>query len=82
MAWGPIQGPLPCQTAGTFCYKNTVGTVNTSYPQYSTTQYNSFMANQQHTLVMVQPNHPTFIHTLPMPPIPSVVVPMQNYPPF
>lgn len=40
------------------------------------------MANQQHTLVMVQPNHPTFIHTLPLPPIPPVVVPMQNYPPF
>jgi len=40
------------------------------------------MANQQHTLVMVQPNHPTFIHTLPLSPIPPVVVPMQNYPPF
>lgn len=40
------------------------------------------MANQQHTLVMVQPNHPAFIHTLPLPPIPPVVVPMQNYPPF
>ncbi|TGZ39028.1 hypothetical protein DBV15_02332, partial [Temnothorax longispinosus] len=73
LAWGPIQGPLPCQTPGTFCYKNISDTVNAPYPQYSTTQYNSFMANQQHTLVMVQPNHPTFIHTLPLPPIPPVV---------
>lgn len=40
------------------------------------------MASQQHTLVMVQPNHPSFIHPLPMSPVSPVVVPVQDYPSF
>ncbi|KAL2740945.1 AMME syndrome candidate 1 protein like protein [Vespula squamosa] len=31
---------------------------------------------------MVQPNHPSFIHPLPMPPVSPVVVPVQDYPSF
>ncbi|KAK2577298.1 hypothetical protein KPH14_003432 [Odynerus spinipes] len=62
--------------------------VTVSYQDYMThwhcrsAQYNQFVASQQHTLVMVQPNHQSFIHPLPMPPVSPVVVPVQDYPPF
>ncbi|KAI4484496.1 hypothetical protein M0804_007062 [Polistes exclamans] len=80
LAWGPPQGPLPSQTSVAVRYNNTE---ETSHFQYNnSTQYNSFVASQQHTLVMVQPNHPSFIHPLPMSPVSPVVVPVQDYPSF
>ncbi|EFN76081.1 AMMECR1-like protein [Harpegnathos saltator] len=44
-------------------------------------RYNPLVSNQQNTQIVTQPGRSTFIHPLPLPPIPPVMVPIRNNPP-
>ena len=57
-------------------------TSHTSHVLYNSTQYNSYIANQEHGFVMAQRNHPAFIHPLPIPPISPVMLPIWDYSSF